>query len=244
MPRVRPWSVTVVENQEEWLWYALASAAPAMEAMAVADLGSKDRSRERAVAAAGGRLRLLDLPAGSSPVNALAAARELAARGGATHALLLPPAELHSRRELFWCRRLLEETALEGARLGLPPRQHERRHDPEPTDGVLIRHLALQPLRPGRDSLLAGEAGPEPVVRWVRLEGLGMDAAGRLLEPTGELVDHSPWRLRLTTTPVWDFGRLPSGPGAPFPAWAAPPQVRHDPAGPGHPRLRAGGLGS
>ena len=200
-------------DDRPWIEEVLAAVLPFVERVVAVDLGSRDGT-EGVVAARldawGGESNRLRAEPGSSPAEARGRALAPFLEGGSGRVLLLEGRHLYPPGTLSWCRRLLEEVELHDAQPDLPPRQHARHADPEVTDGVLVRHLALPALRPqaGDPASGRGEVLP-PRVRFLTPAGLQVDGEGNLREPTGELLEESPYRLVLPTTSYQDFSEKP-----------------------------------
>ncbi len=145
-------SISMVKNEEYWIWYALTSVAPHVDEILVFDNHSQDRTPEivRAMRHLGDKLVLFENFGGSDEQENREATLAEARRRGATHVLTLDGDEVYPDDGLALCRRLLEvHEHVPG--LSDPPRNHGRALDPLPTDGVLIKNIALRPICPGFD---------------------------------------------------------------------------------------------
>lgn len=143
-------SISMVKNEEYWIWYALTSVAPHVDEILVFDNGSQDRSVEivRSMRHLGDKLVLFENFGGKDEHENREATLAEARRRGATHVLTLDGDEVWPDDGLAFCRRLL---ALHEHSPGMadPPRNHGRAFDSTPTDGVLVKNLAVRPICPG-----------------------------------------------------------------------------------------------
>ena len=143
-------SISMVRNEEYWIWYALTSVAPHVDEVLVFDNKSADATVEvvRGMRHLGDKLTLFEDFGGDDEQ----ANREMmlaeARRRGATHVLTLAGAEVYADDVLAFCRRLLEVHEHHPA-LHDPPHNHGRPFDPTPTDGVLVKNIGLRPICPG-----------------------------------------------------------------------------------------------
>ena len=145
-------SVSMVKNEEYWIWYALTSVAPHVDEILVFDNHSTDRTVEivRGMRHLGDKLVLFEnFGGGDEHANREAILAE-ARRRGASHVLTLDGDEVWPDDGLAFCRRLLEVHEHVPA-LHDPPRNHGRPMDPTPTEGALIKNLAMRPICPGFD---------------------------------------------------------------------------------------------
>lgn len=143
-------SVSLIKNEEYWIWYALTSVAPHVDEILVFDNGSTDRTLEilRSMPHLAGKLSVFEGFCGSDENQLREATMAEARRRGATHVLTLDGDEVHADEVLGFCRKLLEVHEHYPA-LSDPPRNHGRPFDPAPTDGALVKNLALRPICPG-----------------------------------------------------------------------------------------------
>jgi glycosyltransferase involved in cell wall biosynthesis len=143
-------AVSLVKNEEYWIWYALTSVYQHVDEILVFDNHSTDRTSEivagmRHIA---DKVTLFErFGGGSEQENREATLRE-ARRRGATHVLTLDGDEVWADEVLGFCRRLLE-VAAHHPELPDPPRNPQRPLDPTPTDGILLKNLAVRPICPG-----------------------------------------------------------------------------------------------
>lgn len=145
-------SLSMVKNEEYWIWYALTSVAPHVDEVLVFDNHSDDRTVEivRGMRHLGDKLTLFEGFGGGDENENRDAMLAEARRRGATHVLTLDGDEVYSDAVLSFCRRLLEvHEHFPG--LDDPPRNHGRPRDGEPTDGILVKNIALRPICPGFD---------------------------------------------------------------------------------------------
>ncbi len=143
-------SLSMIRDEEYWIWYALTSVHPHVDEILVFDNGSQDRTVEivagmRHIA---DKLVLHTGFGGDSEEANRAATLAVARERGATHVLTLDGDEVYPDETLAFSRRLLEVhehfPALED-----PPRNPHRPGDPTPTDGILVKNLAFRPICPG-----------------------------------------------------------------------------------------------
>lgn len=145
-------SVSMVKNEEYWIWYALTSVAPHVDEILVFDNHSADRTLEivRGMRHLGDKLVLFEKFGGLDEHANREAILAEARRRGATHVLTLDGDEVWPDDGLSFCRRLLELHEHVPA-LNDPPQNHGRAGDPTPTDGILVKNLAMRPICPGFD---------------------------------------------------------------------------------------------
>jgi glycosyltransferase involved in cell wall biosynthesis len=143
-------AVSMVRNEEYWIWYALTSVYPHVDRILVFDNHSQDRTVEivRGMAHIADKLVLFENFGGESEHENRQAILEAARRCGATHVLTLDGDEVHADEVLGFCRRLLE-VSTHHPPLNDPPQNHGRPMDPTPTDGILIKNIGLRPICPG-----------------------------------------------------------------------------------------------
>ncbi|MCB9879846.1 MAG: glycosyltransferase family 2 protein [Planctomycetes bacterium] len=153
-------SLSMVRNEEYWIWYALTSVAPHVDEVLVFDNHSDDRTVEivRGMGHLGDKLTLFEGFGGDSEQENREQMLAEARRRGATHVLTLDGDEVYSDEVLGFCRRLLEVHE-HSPGLPDPPRNHGRPLDPTPTDGILIKNIGLRPICPG----FAGPGSCRPV---------------------------------------------------------------------------------
>ena len=145
-------SVSMVKNEEYWIWYALTSVAPHVDEILVFDNHSQDRTVEivRGMRHLGDKLVLVEGFGGTNEQQNREAILAAARARGATHVLTLDGDEVWSDEVLSFCRKLLEVHEHFPA-LPDPPRNHGRPLDPMPTDGALVKNIGLRPICPGFD---------------------------------------------------------------------------------------------
>ncbi len=221
-------SITFVERpSEEWLYLSLLSVTPLLQGVYLVFIGEGYKNRDTALKALEGWNGIFLEGETSGEGSIFEKLEEPVCRArleGCTHVLLLHPWEIYPRSESLFCRELLEQTELKDSTLGLPPRQHGKRRDPEPTDGVLIRHLGLKKVVPSMHSPARGRVDPGFHVRWINIQGLEFGKGKGMVEPTGEGLDESPYRLNLPTTHFWSMEAIEEV-GGPLPGWVKIPEV-------------------
>ncbi|MFK7739858.1 MAG: glycosyltransferase [Planctomycetota bacterium] len=144
-------SISMVKNEEYWVWYALHSVAPHVDEVLVFDNFSEDGTVEivRAMQAQlGDKLTLFERFGGEDENDNRDAMLAEARRRGATHVLTVDGDEVYADDVLSFARRLLEVHEHRPA-LPDPPRNHGRANDPTPTDGVLVKNIGMRPICPG-----------------------------------------------------------------------------------------------
>lgn len=143
-------SVSMVKNEEYWIWYALTSVAPHVDEILVFDNHSDDRTVDivRSMRHLGTKVTLFEKFGGTDEQQNREAILAEARRRGATHVLTLDGDEVYADDVLAFCRRLLEVHEHFPA-LNDPPQNHGRPFDPTPTDGAHVKNLGLRPICPG-----------------------------------------------------------------------------------------------
>lgn len=143
-------SISMVKDEEYWIWYALSSVAPHVDEILVFDNHSRDRTVEivRSMPHLGDKLVLFEDFGGDDEQANREATLAEARRRGATHVLTLDGDEVYADDVLGFCRRLLEVHE-HHPRLQDPPHNHGRPFDPTPTEGALVKNLGLRPICPG-----------------------------------------------------------------------------------------------
>jgi hypothetical protein len=145
-------SLSMVRNEEYWIWYSLTSVYPHVDEILVFDNGSEDRTAEivRGMRHLGDKLVLFENFGGRSEQENREAMLAVARQRGATHVLTLDGDEVYADEVLGFCRRLLEVSEHQPA-LNDPPRNPCRPGDATPSDGILIKNIGLRPICPGFD---------------------------------------------------------------------------------------------
>ena len=143
-------SLSMIKDEEYWIWYALTSAAPHVDEVLVFDNHSSDRTCDivRRMGHLGDKLTLFEGFGGDNEQANRQAMLEEARRRGATHILTLDGDEVYADDVLSFTRRLLEVHEHLPA-LNDPPQNHGRSLDPMPTDGVLVQNIGMRPICPG-----------------------------------------------------------------------------------------------
>ncbi|GAB4145607.1 MAG: hypothetical protein Fur0037_13560 [Planctomycetota bacterium] len=143
-------SISMVRNEEYWIWYALTAAHPHVDEVLVFDNHSEDATVEivRGMRHIADKLVLFEGFGGSSEQQNREEMLAVARRRGATHVLMLDGDEVYPDETLSLSRRLLEVHE-HVPPLPDPPRNPRRPRDPTPTDGILIKNLAFRPICPG-----------------------------------------------------------------------------------------------
>ena len=143
-------SVSMVKDEEYWVWYALTAVYPHVDEILVFDNHSADRTVEivRGMHHVADKLVLFEGFGGQSEHENRSRMLDIARQRGATHVLTLDGDEVYPDETLALCRRLLEVHEHRPA-LADPPRNPSRPMDPTPTDGILIKNVAFRPICPG-----------------------------------------------------------------------------------------------
>lgn len=143
-------AVSMVRNEEYWIWYSLTSVYAHVDEILVFDNGSEDATVEivQGMDHISDKLVLFEGFGGSSEQANREQILEVARSRGATHVLFLDGDEVHAAECLEFCRRLLEVHEHEPM-LHDPPANHMRPLDHIPTDGVLIKNIGFKPIHPG-----------------------------------------------------------------------------------------------
>ncbi|MBK8101701.1 MAG: glycosyltransferase family 2 protein [Planctomycetes bacterium] len=143
-------SVSMVRDEEYWIWYALTSVYPHVDEILVFDNHSRDRTIEiiRGMRHIADKLTLFEGFGGSNEHDNREAMLQEARRRGGTHVLTLDGDEVHAEPMLAFCRQLLILQEHQPA-LADPPRNPCVPMDSSPSDGALIKNLALRPIHPG-----------------------------------------------------------------------------------------------
>ena len=143
-------SISMVKNEEYWIWYALTSVAPHVDEILVFDNHSADRTVEivKSMRHLGDKLVLVEGFGGTDEQQNRELTLAEARRRGATHVLTLDGDEVYADDVLSFCRRLLEVHEHHPG-LSDPPRNHGRPLDPTPTEGALVKNIGLRPICPG-----------------------------------------------------------------------------------------------
>ncbi len=146
-------SISLVRNEEHWIWYSLTSVHPHVDEILVFDNGSRDRTVEIVRDMEHIRDKLTFFEGNCVTPVGTQQALEVAAQAGATHALILDGYEVHADTVLAACRRVLETSPEQGIALGqfCPARSGPDSCFPEARSGICggpgLPRLA--PLSPG-----------------------------------------------------------------------------------------------
>ncbi|MHC4078121.1 MAG: glycosyltransferase family 2 protein [Planctomycetota bacterium] len=143
-------TLSMVKNEEYWIWYSLSSVYHQAEELLVFDNFSDDRTVEiiRGMDQIADKLVLFERFGGPSEHDNRESMLDVARQRGATHVLFLDGDEVHVEKNLRLCRQLLEAHEHDPP-LQDPPSNHGRPMDHTPTDGVLIRNIGFKPIHPG-----------------------------------------------------------------------------------------------
>lgn len=265
-------SITLVKDEEFWIWYVLTALHPFVDRMLVFDNGSRDATLPiiRSMAHVRDKLELREGFLGDSEDQMREATLEAARAAGATHALIADGDEVWPADDLAFCRRLLESVEHRA-----PQPFPADPSDPPGASGAVIRHLGVRPLHPsyaapGRSAALDWRQ-PETdhgcynfAVRFMALDGLiGNRREWRhhgYVDSDGFFVQASPHTLWLPRIHYFHFMLHPRSErrydqqgfrhwrpmqdlGAnPMPAHVRIPEVFSRLDGPANPTLKAWGL--
>lgn len=143
-------SVSMVKNEEYWVWYALTSVYPHVDEILVFDNHSEDDTAAivRSMGHIADKVVLFERFGGTSEHENREAMLAEARRRSASHVLMLDGDEVYPDSTLAFCRQLLEVQE-HNPPLHDPPRNPHRPLDPTPTEGALIKNIALRPIHPG-----------------------------------------------------------------------------------------------
>ena len=143
-------ALSMVKNEEYWIWYSLTSVYHQVEEILVFDNFSDDRTVEivRGMEHIADKLVLFERFGGASEHHNRESMLDVARQRGATHVLFLDGDEVHVDKNLGFCRQLLEVHEHN------PPLQHPSSHpgrplDATPTQGAVIRNIGMKPICPG-----------------------------------------------------------------------------------------------
>jgi glycosyltransferase involved in cell wall biosynthesis len=263
-------SISMIKDEEYWIWYALTSVAPHVDEVLVFDNHSSDRTCEivRRMGHLGDKLTLIEGFGGDNEQENRDAMLEEARRRGATHILTLDGDEVYADDVLSFTRRLLEVHEHLPA-LNDPPQFHGRSLDPAPTAGVLVNNIGMRPICPGflgpdncrpSDDISSATEHSVRVTSTQNLRGNGPDWGEHGFFEAGDHdIQSSPHTLWLPGLWFWDFSfhprssmrkpdsmeweRQPRDLGsAPMHADVHMPAALLRPDGPGNPTLEAWGM--
>ena len=143
-------ALSMVRNEEHWIWYSLTSVYPHVDEILVFDNGSTDRTPEivRGMHHVADKLTLFENFGGGSEQQNREQMLHVARKHGATHVLFLDGDEVHVDECLGFCRKLLLLHEHSPA-LHDPPTNHMRPDDCIPTDGILVKNIGMRPIHPG-----------------------------------------------------------------------------------------------
>jgi hypothetical protein len=143
-------SVSLVKNEEHWIWYALTAVYPHVDEILVFDNHSEDRTVEivRGMHHIADKLTVFEGFGGAAEHENREATLKEARRRRASHVLILDGDEVYADDVLAFCRQLLQvHEHVPG--MSDPPRNAGLPMDSNPSDGALIKNLALRPICPG-----------------------------------------------------------------------------------------------
>ena len=120
-------ALSMVKNEEYWIWYSLTSAYPHVDELLVFDNHSEDRTVEivRSMDHIADKLILVEAFGGTSEQWNREAMLQAARERGATHIMYLDGDEVHVDENLAFCRSLLELHE-HNPPLNDPPHNHMR----------------------------------------------------------------------------------------------------------------------
>jgi glycosyltransferase involved in cell wall biosynthesis len=264
-------SVSMVRNEEYWIWYALTSVHPHVDEILVFDNGSQDATVDvvRGMDHIADKLTLVEGFGCASEHESREAIIAEARRRGGTHMLILDGDEIWPAEQLAFQRQLLT-LAEHDPPLSDPPRNHGRPLDATPTDGALVKNIGVRVVHPGF-------AGPDTIAPIdlqhdhdhgcynysVRIHGLsGLRGNGLewglygMVETGDQYVQSSPHTLWLarsyyfhmswhprSSLQRYGYGRASRDLGSiPAPPHVVPPAVLFRDDGPSNPTLEAWGV--
>ena len=143
-------ALSMVKNEEYWIWYSLTSVHPFVDEILLFDNGSTDETLAivRSMPHIADKLTVFEGFGGSSEQENRERMLQVARRRAATHVLFVDGDEVHGEAPLGFCSTLLqlhEHTPP----LQDPPANHMRPLDCIPTDGILIKNIGMRPICPG-----------------------------------------------------------------------------------------------
>lgn len=143
-------ALSMVKNEEYWIWYSLTSVHPHVDEILLFDNGSSDDTLAivRAMPHVADKLTIFEAFGGSSEQDNRERMLHVARKRGATHVLFLDGDEVHADGPLGFCRTLLEYQE-HSPELHDPPENHMRPFDCIPTEGVLVKNVGMRPICPG-----------------------------------------------------------------------------------------------
>ena len=143
-------ALSMVRNEEYWIWYSLTSVLPHVDRILVFDNFSEDSTRDvvRGMEHLGDKLTLTERFGTEDENENRERCLEVARRVGGTHVLFLDGDEVHSDHDLGFARRLLE-TCEHNPPLNDPPRNDSGPGDHTPTDGALVKNIGFKPVHAG-----------------------------------------------------------------------------------------------
>ncbi len=143
-------AISLVRNEEYWIWYALTSVYPYVDRILLFDNHSTDATLEivRGMRHVADKLSITERFGGSSEHENREHCLDAARAAGGTHVLFLDGDEVHIGADLGFARRLLEAHEHTPG-LADPPHNATPPGDPTPTNGVLIKNIGFKPIHPG-----------------------------------------------------------------------------------------------
>lgn len=145
-------ALSMVKNEEYWIWYCLTAAYPHVDELLLFDNFSTDATLQIVadMPHIADKLTVYRDFGSGSEQDTREQMLDIARSRGATHIVYLDGDEVHSDTNLGFARQLLELHE-HNPPLNDPPHNHMRPRDPEPTDGILVKHLGFRPIHPGFD---------------------------------------------------------------------------------------------
>lgn len=264
-------SVSMVRDEEYWIWYSLTSVHPHVDEVLLFDNGSRDSTLDvvRGMEHLADKLTVFEnFGCESEHESREEIIREVRRRGG-THMLILDGDEIWPDEHLAFQRKLVELHE-HGPSLPDPPRNHGRPEDVTPTDGALIKNVGVRVVHPGFagiDTIAPRDLGDDHdhgcYNYSVRLHGVANLRGNSLewgqygmVETGGMHVQSSPHTLWLPRSYYFHmswhprssrdrmgYGRTSQDIGSvPAPPHVVPPRVLFREDGPSNPTLEAWGL--
>ncbi len=265
-------SISLLKDEEFWVWYALTSISPFVDRMLVFDNRSRDSTVEiiKSMGHIRDKLVLFEDFGGISEDRMREKTLDVAREEGGTHVLIVDGDEVWPSFDLSFCREILERTI---TRKPVPFPRDPR--DPPEKSGAVIRHLGVRPLHPSYQSytLSSGMDWQYPenehscynyTTRFMALDGLtGNREEWRYhgyVDSDGFFVQASPHNLWLPRIHYFHFmlhprsryryspegfqhWKKPVDLGAkPMPKYVRVPEVLFRKDGPSNPTLKAWGI--
>ncbi len=143
-------ALSMVKNEEYWIWYSLTSVYDHVDEILVFDNNSEDKTVEivRSLWDPENKITLVEGFGGDSEQENREAMLNRAREHSATHIMYLDGDEVHIDENMRFCRQLLEMHE-HSPELNDPPSNPHQPLDCSVTDGALIKNIGFRPIHPG-----------------------------------------------------------------------------------------------